>query len=985
MKKFTKRFCSLVMAGTLALGFAACETTPTEVTRYKVEFKDYDGSAIGAEQSVAEGGFAFAPLINPSRAGWKFVGWDKEFDEVTEDMVITARYEAIEYEVKFFGDDGAQLGETQKVTYENDASAPTAPTVEGKTFVGWKGDYTGVTRDVNVYAVYETTPKTEMHAVTFVGPNGEFLEMQSVADGLTATAPTVDTYRKNYYFCGWDKPITNIQADTVVRAVFDTAEDIDGLKLYKTAGEEFKILNLSDIQIINMESSAASGLTDSSYAVYHDMDTAVFDTVRYLVEESNPDYIVLTGDNIYSKFEFEDLRTWKALFDVVDGYKIPWSMNFGNHDGSIPNETAANNVTLERIVALADGYKYFLYESNADILGEGEEGTYAVNIVEKGSEKLVQKIFYMYAHYNEGWYTDEQLAWYEEGAKALVTDEGVVPSLLYTHYPLPEMERSAYAYDELHTPNGTTFTGITLPETETLAFGEMNSVGFMSEYGLFRLIKKYGSTQNVFTGHEHSNNISTVYEGVRLTYGLKTGYYDQKEAKRYLNGGTVFSIGDDNRDYSMYHIFHKGEKDGVEQGVYNQAFTFEANVDTRTYMQFSMSSTSTANFSGSKKITLAAGQSASIEVDIAEAPSSSSSIQTGFFVSKNAISSNYPYTSNGAAYLYFMADGPHSVNGDPFNLVEDVQDVVPDAYSRGSTQSNMLASCHPKNVFATGNSVKLTVNADGTYTMSVKKVTEADTAYQVFANGSITCFDIANGFYLAFASNREMKLFGAEITGNDYITQYNTVGMSFIPEGATPMTIANAGVDTQTYHYVYGKEGITLGSADDVLSVEFEMVSAPAGLSASAMFGITVTSTPTTAWAYTGAGSFYIGSNHVYTAHGGGASGVTTTMEMVENSYFAIPESSSYDIAWSGTVLFKGFMSYKYTFAGDGSIKIYAKSTLLQNAEYELIAQGKATGMDTTKTYYISLMAANTFKLNKLVFNGNSDVSTFGLNKAVIS
>lgn len=59
---------------------------------YRVTFVDYDGSVI-KEMTVLEGGAAVAPEENPSREGYTFIGWDKDFDNVTEDLVIKALYE----------------------------------------------------------------------------------------------------------------------------------------------------------------------------------------------------------------------------------------------------------------------------------------------------------------------------------------------------------------------------------------------------------------------------------------------------------------------------------------------------------------------------------------------------------------------------------------------------------------------------------------------------------------------------------------------------------------------------------------------------------------------------------------------------------------------------------------------------------------------------------------------------------------------------
>ncbi|MEG0611539.1 MAG: InlB B-repeat-containing protein, partial [Clostridium sp.] len=56
-----------------------------------VTFKDYDGTVIGIPQSIDYGKAAKAPK-NPIRIGYKFSAWDKSFDNITEDLVVTASY-----------------------------------------------------------------------------------------------------------------------------------------------------------------------------------------------------------------------------------------------------------------------------------------------------------------------------------------------------------------------------------------------------------------------------------------------------------------------------------------------------------------------------------------------------------------------------------------------------------------------------------------------------------------------------------------------------------------------------------------------------------------------------------------------------------------------------------------------------------------------------------------------------------------------------
>ena len=63
---------------------------PGEVV-YSVTFKDGQGKTISSDQ-VEEGKAAKAPA-DPKREGYVFVGWDKKFDKVTDNLVINAKWE----------------------------------------------------------------------------------------------------------------------------------------------------------------------------------------------------------------------------------------------------------------------------------------------------------------------------------------------------------------------------------------------------------------------------------------------------------------------------------------------------------------------------------------------------------------------------------------------------------------------------------------------------------------------------------------------------------------------------------------------------------------------------------------------------------------------------------------------------------------------------------------------------------------------------
>ncbi|ADL50769.1 cell wall/surface repeat protein [Clostridium cellulovorans 743B] len=203
-------------------------TDTTPAISYTVTFQDYDGTIIGTEQTVSYGRAAIAP-IDPIREGYNFTGWDKEFKNVTSDLIITATYEIPNYTVIFKDYDGTVIG-TQGVTYGGFAVAPTSPIRAGHTFVGWDTTFDNITSDLVVTAMYSS----DNYSVTFKDYDGTVIGIpQTVAYGEAAIAP-IDPVRNEYIFIGWDKSFNNVTGDLIVTAMYAsnystvTFKDYDG-------------------------------------------------------------------------------------------------------------------------------------------------------------------------------------------------------------------------------------------------------------------------------------------------------------------------------------------------------------------------------------------------------------------------------------------------------------------------------------------------------------------------------------------------------------------------------------------------------------------------------------------------------------------------------------------------------------------------------------------------------------------------------------
>lgn len=185
------------------------------INKYTVTFMDGE-KVLRAYTNVPHGSAVTAPEV-PEKDGKTFSKWDKDFKNITSDLTINAVYDVDTFTVTF--KDGEKVLETQTVEYEAAATAPDTARLsppEGKHFSKWDKDFSKVTEDIEVSAVYELNEYT----VTF--KNGEtILKTERVKHGFAATAPNVyDTATKK--FVGWDKSFDNVTSDLIVNAKFET-------------------------------------------------------------------------------------------------------------------------------------------------------------------------------------------------------------------------------------------------------------------------------------------------------------------------------------------------------------------------------------------------------------------------------------------------------------------------------------------------------------------------------------------------------------------------------------------------------------------------------------------------------------------------------------------------------------------------------------------------------------------------------------------
>lgn len=286
----------------------------------------------------------------------------------------------------------------------------------------------------------------------------------------------------------------------------------------KEEGRDFVILNLTDIHF-------------SDYGIRAWMAFGTASTVRKLVRSVKPDLITVTGDifcgesTVYAAGRFTDL---------MNSLCVPWAPVFGNHDGEA-------NCDRNYLADTMGKSPYCLLRKGDPALGIGN---YIVNVAEKNADgglNVLHSLILMdtqNSHVNSA-----QIQWYRWAAEGICGAAGKpVESSVLFHIPIAEYQS---AYEEARDGNDRCWRAgydATGRRYETICC-DRDEDGNPVNNGFFTAVQAAGTTKTILCGHDHMNNFSVVYRGVRLAYALKAG-----RASGYqpgFNGGTVLRIDSD--------------------------------------------------------------------------------------------------------------------------------------------------------------------------------------------------------------------------------------------------------------------------------------------------------------------------------------------------------------------------------------------------------------------------------------------------------
>lgn len=296
---------------------------------------------------------------------------------------------------------------------------------------------------------------------------------------------------------------------------------------------KFRILQFADIQ-------------DNAFLEY-----ATYQFIRDSVEATQPDLIVLTGDNISGGGSptkgLAKLAIWRYM-SIFEKAGIPVAAVFGNHDSEGP-------ATKEDQMAMYESFDCFVGCEGEDLTGCGN---YNLPIYSADGEKMLYNLWMIdsltynrhpedekdVAYYEndlEGYACvhKDQIDWYVKTSNELKAANGgePVPSMVFQHIIVPEI------YDVLAKDKDGKWI---LPEGND---GELWEDPCPPHYsnGEFDAMVNQGDVVAMFFGHDHKNSFIVPHKGIDLVNTPGVGFSSYGDENR---GARVIDL--DVKDLSTY-------------------------------------------------------------------------------------------------------------------------------------------------------------------------------------------------------------------------------------------------------------------------------------------------------------------------------------------------------------------------------------------------------------------------------------------------
>ncbi|MEE1011294.1 MAG: InlB B-repeat-containing protein, partial [Acutalibacteraceae bacterium] len=291
-----------------------------------------------------------AELVPPEAfdtAELKFIGWDKVLDGVTnikENMVVTALYEPMTYEVTFNGiDNSGEVLSVQSVEYGDAPVVPEVEVPEDMIFFGWQAEGDETLTEVEMLSVTENTQ---------LYPQYMFVNTTEtpVADLESGSYSSAQTVRLS---CDTESAVIYYTTDGTDPMMSETALEYNkatGIKVSDTC--QLRFIATAFNMNVSQEATALYAINDGNEAdkFLLNLEVPEWGTNAYtgivnggmVLEDGIPEYYGYTVAGAYLAYEFNE-ETGELTFSE------PWDISTGTitEDKTIYLDYDANTYTVE--------------------------------------------------------------------------------------------------------------------------------------------------------------------------------------------------------------------------------------------------------------------------------------------------------------------------------------------------------------------------------------------------------------------------------------------------------------------------------------------------------------------------------------------------------------------------------------------------------------------------------------------------------------
>ncbi|MBE7059595.1 MAG: hypothetical protein E7389_02085 [Ruminococcaceae bacterium] len=307
------------------------------------------------------------------------------------------------------------------------------------------------------------------------------------------------------------------------------------------SGRDAVVLQITDPQIIDskqVREGVEYSQEKANFWMPELMDKRLFNDLGKLIEEVNPDLILVTGDLVYGGYD-DAGTSFTKLADFMDGYNIPWAPVFGNHE----NESKKG---VDWQCEYLENCKNCLFKQRT-LTGNGN---YSIGVIQGGELKRVvfmldsngcavmsdESLSNGHSKTTAG-FGDDQIEWYTSAAEKINSNFDNIKYTFAFHIQLAAFEDAFHkTYGFVNggdvDKNGNLVSPINIDEREDKKDTDFGYIGrnlkgpWDSDKAVYNGIKALGA-DSILVGHEHCNSASVVYDGIRFQYGQKIGEYDR--------------------------------------------------------------------------------------------------------------------------------------------------------------------------------------------------------------------------------------------------------------------------------------------------------------------------------------------------------------------------------------------------------------------------------------------------------------------------